>query len=245
LEILIFIFGIIVGSFINVVIHRVPLQKSVVTPKSSCPKCNTPIKPHHNVPIISWLLLKGKCSECGEKISIRYPIVEFFIGILAVLIFKKLNELNIHFLIDFALFSTLFALSVIDLDYKAVPDSLNLLALTLSFFSKPDILTTLTNSFIVMGGMSAIRFYLSYFLKKEAMGEGDIIVAGTIGAVLGIKLSIFAIFLGSLIALIPSLYFKYKHNEEELPFIPFLAFATFIVWYFDKEFMSFWSYIYG
>ena len=245
MEFIIFIFGVLIGSFLNVVIYRVPKNKSIIYPASSCPVCNTKIKPWHNIPIISWILLKGKCAYCSAPISIRYPIIEVLSGILAVLIYIKLQHIDIFLVINFAVFATLLALSVIDLDYKAVPDSLNLLALTLSFFSSINIIDNFTNALILMGGMSLIRFYVSYFIKQEAMGEGDIIVAGTMGALLGIKLSLIAIFIASFIALIPSLYNRIKNQDLELPFIPFLALGTFIVWFFDNFFLNLWSSIYG
>jgi leader peptidase (prepilin peptidase)/N-methyltransferase len=243
--IFIFLFGIAIGSFLNVVIYRVPLGKSIITPPSSCPNCNTKIKPQHNIPILSWIILKGRCSECNEKISIRYPLIELLTGILAVLVYIKMKEINIYFVFTFTTFATLLALCMIDFDYKAVPDSLNLLALTLAFFHSPDILTNFKNALLMMGGMSLIRYYVSYFLKKEAMGEGDIIVGGTMGALLGIKLALFALFVASFLAIIPSLYYRTKKKELELPFIPFLALGTFIVWFFDDFFINLWENLYG
>jgi len=243
--IVLFLIGISIGSFLNVVIYRVPLKKSIISPPSSCPKCGERIKPYHNIPILGWIILKGKCFNCGEKISIRYPIIEFLTGILVLLIYHKLQVIDIFFVIDFALFATLLALSMIDIDYKAVPDSLNLLALTLSFFSSPEIIENFKNALLLIGGMSLIRWYLSYFIKKEAMGEGDLIIAGAMGALLGIKLSLIAIFIASLIAIFPSLYNRITDKDLELPFIPFLAMGTFIVWYFDDFFLNLWGHLYG
>jgi len=243
--VILFLIGISIGSFLNVVIYRVPLNKSIISPPSSCPKCGKRIKPYHNIPILGWIILKGKCFNCGEKISIRYPIIEFLTGILALLIYHKLQTIDIFFVIDFALFSTLLALSMIDIDYKAVPDSLNLLALTLAFFSSPDIVENFKNALLLIGGMSLIRWYLSYFIKREAMGEGDLIIAGTMGALLGIKLSLIAIFIASLIAIFPSLYNRITDKDLELPFIPFLATGTFIVWYFNDFFLNLWGHLYG
>jgi len=243
--IFIFVFGLIIGSFLNVVIYRVPIGKSIISPPSSCPKCHTLIKPYHNIPILGWILLKGKCANCKERISIRYPLIELITGIVAVLIYLKIKEIDIFFIITFATFSTLLALCIIDFDYKAVPDSLNLLALTLAFFHSTDILENFKNALLMMGAMALIRYYLSYFIKKEAMGEGDIIVGGTMGALLGIKLSLIALFVASLIAIIPSLYYRIKRKDPELPFIPFLALGSFLVWYFDNLFINLWSTLYG
>jgi len=240
----IFLFGTAIGSFLNVVIYRVPLRKSIISPPSSCPNCGEKIKPWHNIPVLGWIMLKGKCAYCGSKISIRYPVIELLTGILAIIVYKK-TSLNIFFFINFALFATLLALSVIDIDYKAVPDSLNLLALTLAFFSSPDVLNNFTNALLLMGGMSLIRFYVSYIIKREAMGEGDIIVGGTMGALLGVKLALVAVFIGSAIALFPSIYNRIKNSDLELPFIPFLALGTFIVWVFDGYFLELWRSLYG
>ena len=239
----IFILGLCIGSFLNVVIYRVPKQKSIITPPSSCPSCGEKIKPWHNIPVISWLILKGKCANCGEKISVRYPVIELLTGIIALIVYKK-TGLDIYFITNFGVFATLLALSMIDFDYKAVPDSLNLLALTLAFFTNNNIIDNFTNALILMGGMSLIRYYVSYFIKREAMGEGDIIVGGTMGALLGIKLALIALFIGSALAIFPSIFNRIKNNDVELPFIPFLALGTFIVWIFSDYFTMLWSSIY-
>jgi leader peptidase (prepilin peptidase)/N-methyltransferase len=244
IELIIFIIGICIGSFLNVVIYRVPKGENIAYPPSHCPKCGEKLKPWHNIPIISYFLLKGKCAYCKEKISARYPIIELMTGILAIIIYKKMG-LDIYSVIIFIIFTLFLALSMIDFDYKAVPDSLNLLALTLSFFSTPNIIENFTNALILMGGMSLIRYYVSFFIKKEAMGEGDIILAGSMGGLLGIKLSLFAIFIAALIAIFPSLYNRIFKKEIELPFIPFLALGTFIVWCFNDYFINLWSRLYG
>lgn len=243
IELVIFIIGICIGSFLNVLIYRIPKGENIAFPPSHCPKCNAKLKPWHNIPIISYILLKGKCAYCREKISIRYPIVEILTGILAILVYKKMG-IDIYSTITFFIFALFLTLSMIDFDYKAVPDSLNLLALTLSFFNFPNILDNFTNALILMGGMSLIRYYVSFFIKREAMGEGDIIFAGSMGALLGIKLSLMALFIASFIAIFPSIYNRISKKEFELPFIPFLAIATFIVWYFNDYFLNLWSKLY-
>ncbi len=243
--VLLFIIGSVIGSFLNVIIYRLPQGKSIIYPPSSCPKCKKRIKPYHNIPILGWIILKGKCAYCGENISIRYPVIEFITGILAILIYLKLHTIDIFYFINFSIFATLIALSVIDLDYKAVPDSLNLSALTLSFFSSPEIIENFKNALLMMGGMSLIRYYVSFFIKREALGEGDIIVVGTMGALLGIKLSLIALFIASFLAILPSLYLRISKKEYELPFIPFLATATFITWYFNDQLLKLWSFLYG
>lgn len=229
LAIIVFIFGILIGSFLNVVIYRIPKGESIVFPSSKCQSCQTPLKWYHNVPIFSWLFLRGKCGFCSEKISIQYPFIELVTGIIAVALFYKLG-LVWYLPVVFTVFALLLALVMIDFKYMEIPDSLNLLALALAVIS-PMILDSIQNALMAAGGLALLRYYLSYFLNKEAMGEGDIIVAGTMGALLGFPHFFYALFLSALLAMVPSLMAK----EKMVPFVPFLAIATFIVYIFDTQ----------
>ena len=227
----IFIFGIVIGSFLNVVIYRIPKGESIVFPSSKCQSCQTPLKWYHNIPIFSWLFLRGKCGFCSEKISIQYPLIELTTGVIAVLLFYKLG-LVWNLPIVFAVFALLLALVMIDFKYMEIPDSLNLLALALAIIT-PTILDSIQDALLAAGGLTLLRYYLSYFLNKEAMGEGDIIVAGTMGAVLGFPLFFYAMFLSAILAIVPSL--MAQNEEKAVPFVPFLAIATFIVYIFDAQ----------
>jgi len=227
----IFVFGLLIGSFLNVVIYRIPKEKSIVFPSSKCQSCQTPLKWYHNIPIFSWLFLKGKCAFCSEKISIQYPLIEFTTGVIAVLLYYKLG-LVWNLPIVFAVFTLLLALVMIDFKYMEIPDSLNLLALTLAVIT-PTPLESIENALLAVGGITLLRYYLTYFLNKEAMGEGDIIVAGTMGALLGFPLFFYAMFLSAILAIIPSLLAQNK--EKAIPFVPFLTMATFIVYLFDSQ----------
>jgi len=231
IAIFIFTFGILIGSFLNVVIYRIPKGESIVFPSSKCQSCQTPLKWYHNVPIFSWLFLRGKCGFCSEKISIQYPLIELATGIIAVSLFYKLG-LVWNLPIVFTVFTLLLALVMIDFKYMAVPDSLNLLALALAVIT-PSILDSVHDALLAAGGLTLLRYYLTYFLNKEAMGEGDIIVAGTMGALLGFPLFFYALFLSAILAIVPSLMAQNK--EKAVPFVPFLAMATFIVYMFDSE----------
>ncbi len=196
------LFALSFGSFLNVLIIRVPKNESVILPHSHCPNCKQKLKYWHNIPIISYIFLGGKCAFCKQKISFVYPIIEFLTMIIFLTIFIKMGfnqnllENKNQFLISL-IFSLLLALSIIDLRYKAIPDTISLFSLFISFFLF-EVIETFSNILILVGGFTLLRFYVSYFLKKEAMGEGDIIIAGIIGATLGIKLAIVAIFLSSI-----------------------------------------------
>lgn len=226
------ILGISIGSFTNVLIYRIPKDESIVFPASRCPKCQVKLKIYHNIPIFSWLFLKGKCGFCNSQISIQYPIVEIITGMIFVIFYIQ-NGINLDFILLSAIFTILLALSVIDINYKAVPDSLNLLVLTLAIiypFELDLIMMNFENALIFGGAFAFLRFYVSFFVGKEAMGEGDIIIAGAIGAILGLYLGTFAIFLSSILTIPAILIFK----EREMPFIPFLALALFLTTIFES-----------
>ena len=242
--ILAIIFGIIIGSFLNVVILRVPKHQSIVFPASHCLTCNTPLKWWHNIPIISYIFLKGKCAFCGKKISIQYPLVELLSGFIVGIVYYK-NGFDIFSVMLMASFLSLLVSSVVDLRYKAITYTMNVLPVTFAIFSSSNILENFTNALLLAGGAVFIRDYVSAFINKEAMGEGDILVFATMGAILGIKLSFIAIFLGAIFAIFPSIYNRIAKKDLELPFIPFLSLGLFIVWIFENQFLEIWNKLYA
>ncbi len=260
-----FILGTLIGSFINVVILRIPKDESVVFGSSHCTSCNAALKPWHNVPLFSWIFLRGKCSFCKTKISAQYPIIEFISGLIFFTLAMKYG-ISLPILFVGLSFLMLLALSMIDFKYKMVPDSINLLAIVFAIFgawSISGILLNLQNALLFAGGFTLLRFSLSYMLtssahrdaKKtmtswtknyhtypfiEAMGEGDIMVAATMGALLGVHLTLVAIFLSALLALPVMLAVQGRSAEEQrVPFVPFLAMATFIVYIFDTPILAY------
>ena len=239
-----FIFGIVIGSFLNVVILRVPKKESVVFPASHCPTCKTPLKWWHNIPIFSYIALKGKCAFCNEKISIQYPLIELMSGVIVALVYYK-NGFNIFSLMLMASFLSLLVSSIVDLKYKAITYIMNVLPVTFAIFSSANILENFTNALLFAGGAVFIRDYVSAFINKEAMGDGDILVFATMGAILGIKLSLMAIFLGAIFAIFPSIYNRIANKDLELPFIPFLSLGLFAVWLFENKFIELWNSLYA
>lgn len=260
-----FILGAILGSFLNVVILRLPKDQSIIFVSSHCLKCNTPLKPWHNIPIVSWIALRGRCSFCKNEISAQYPLIELISGFIFLALSVKFTLSFASLLVGFS-FLTLLALSMIDFKYKMVPDSLNLLALFFAVFgawSLSGVVTNFQNAMLFAGGFTLLRFGISYMLtssvhrkaKKtltswsrhyhtypfiEAMGEGDIMVAATMGALLGIKLTFIAIFLSAILALPVTIAMMNKSDEDKrVPFVPFLAIATFIVYIFDSHILSY------
>lgn len=244
----VFILGAAIGSFLNVVIIRTPRDESISFPASHCMSCNTPLRAWHNIPILSWLFLRGKCSFCGEKISMQYPLIELLSGLIFLFSAIKLG-LSIQSFGVALTFDLLLALSAIDYRYKMVPDSINLSALTIAILSASSLEQlgyNFTNALLFAGGFTLLRFYLSYAIKKEAMGEADIMIAATMGALLGVKLGLVAIFAGALIAL-PALLLTQGESEEskQLPFIPFLAMGCWIVLMFNTYVTAYLAGLYG
>jgi len=224
-----FIFGITIGSFLNVVIYRIPKNESVAFPSSHCQSCNTPLKWYHNVPIFSWIFLGGKCAFCKESISKQYPIVEFITGLLFVILYSKIG-FEWYLPAILLSFTALFALVMIDFKYFAVPDSVNLFALLMALI-QPEFIDAIINALLAGGGLFLLGLTTSFIFKKEAMGSADVIVAGTMAALLGFPLFFVALFLSALLAIVPSLMAK----DTMVPFVPFLALATLIVYLFDSQ----------
>jgi len=242
IEILLFgIIGLCVGSFLNVLIIRVPKGQSISLPASHCPICKHPLKWYHNIPLLSWIFLGGKCSFCKTKISIQYPLVELLTTCIFIFSYTKSDSL-LQAGVFSVLFSLLLALSVIDLKYKAVPDNLSIPAFFVSLFTA-SFLVSLNDALLLAGGFALLRILVSWIIKKEAMGEADIIIAGTIGATLGVELGLAAIYISALIAL-PAFLIVSKKGFE-LPFIPFLTLGLFITWTFKSHIQKLLGLIYG
>ena len=224
-----FVLGSVIGSFLNVVIYRIPEGESIVVPGSHCQNCNTPLKWYHNIPILSWLFLGGKCAYCKTAISKQYPLIEIITALLFVTLYLKTGPVwYLPFLL--ASFSALLALVIIDFKYFAVPDSVNFFALAMALI-QADFVTAAVDAAIAGASLWLLGKGVSLIFKKEAMGSADAIVAATMAALLGFPNFFVALFLSALLAIIPSLFAK----ETMVPFVPFLALATFIVYIFDEQ----------
>lgn len=234
LGIAVFVFGLMIGSFLNVVIYRTPRGESIAFPSSHCTSCHTKLKWYHNIPLFSWLFLGGKCAFCKDPISKQYPIVELLTGLLWLALFVKFGWVwYLPFVA--ASFTALLALTVIDLKYYAVPDSVNFFALAMALIQpsslKIDWGNSLVSAALAAGGLWLLAKIISLVARKEAMGGADVIVAGTMAALLGFPGFFLALFLSAILAIIPSLFAK----DTMVPFVPFLALATLIIYLFDTQ----------
>lgn len=228
--IFIFFLGMIIGSFLNVCIYRIPRGESIVFPPSHCPHCQTRLKPWELVPVISWLWLRGRCHYCGEPVSWRYPAVELLTGLIFLLLFAR-QGLTWSLLGQLVLASFLLVLTMIDLEHCLLPDKLTISGLVVGFaFSA---LTPGVGWRSALVGLLAAggSLLLLAVVSRGGMGGGDIKLAAMIGAWLGWPQVILAVFLAFVVgglAGILLLVTKIKSRKDLIPFGPFLAVGTFI-----------------
>lgn len=225
-----FVFGAVVGSFLNVCICRMPKEESVVTPPSHCPKCNYRIRWYDNIPLVSYLMLRGRCRGCGTRISLQYPLVELINGLLTLALFLRFG-LSLTFGVLFLFCSALVVITFIDLEHQIIPDEISLpgivIGFTLSFFLP-------WNSWwgsligILLGGGSLLLVAYGYqwLTGKDGMGGGDIKLLAMMGAFLGWKAIPFIIFASSLIGSVVGVSImlaQKKDSKLAIPFGPYLA----------------------
>ena len=237
----IFTIGLILGSFYNVLIYRLPRNISIVFPPSHCPSCKTRLRWYDNIPIISFLVLKGRCRYCGERISIRYPAIELTSGLLAVLSYHKWG-LTVDGVVYYFFFSALLVMSVIDWYYFIIPPEINvgglILALAVSPFRKE---VSLGESLLgaIVGFSVPMLVYLYYVKvrKMEGIGLGDVILLSFIGAVGGVYAVFVSLALGSFLGLlyVIPLAIRYRSLSFAVPFGPFLSLGAFIGIFLKKE----------
>jgi leader peptidase (prepilin peptidase)/N-methyltransferase len=241
-QIFFFLFGSAIGSFLNVCIYRIPREKSIVNPPSACPGCDKPVRFYDNIPILSYILLRGKCRDCGTKISLRYPLVELLTAILFLILYRKLG-FTFELFVFLIFVSLLIAISFIDLDFQIIPDILSiggvvlgfLLAIVRPFFRNIDpkfgILDSLYGIGLGGGLLFAIAWSYQFVTKREGMGGGDIKLLAMVGAFCGIKGVIFSLVSGSILGTIvgiPLMLAKKESTKYAIPFGPFLSLGALV-----------------
>jgi leader peptidase (prepilin peptidase)/N-methyltransferase len=244
--ILIILIGLALGSFLNVCIYRIPLKKSVLLPGSFCPKCGAKIRFWDNIPLLSFILLKGKCRKCKSKISLQYPLVEFVTSVLILICYWRFGW-GWEFVAKTILCLSLIVIFFIDLRHRIIPDVVVLPGLALGFFfsfflKSPSVVNSLIGIFV--GG---VLFYLAAVLgellfRKESMGGGDIKLAMMLGAFLGWQ-KIFLVFLisavlGVMIGGIALFSSKEVKETRMIPFGPFLALGSILAIFIGDQLIS-------
>ncbi|MEE9543036.1 MAG: prepilin peptidase [Thermodesulfobacteriota bacterium] len=234
-EIFVFIIAAVIGSFLNVCILRIPLGASIVYPPSSCPSCKAKIRGYDNIPILSYLILRGACRNCKESISIRYPFIEALSAVLALLLYEKFG-LGPDFFVFTLLTFALVVITFIDFDHQIIPDRVSVSGIPLGFLASLLLTrTTYIDSIIgiLAGGgfLLFIALFYHFIFKKEGMGGGDIKLLAMIGAFVGWQGVIFVVFFSSLVGSIAGILYivlSGKGAKSPIPFGPFLALGAYV-----------------
>ncbi len=244
-----FLFGTVIGSFLNVVIFRLPDKKqSIVFPASNCPQCHTPLHWYENIPVFSYLVLRGKCRTCKEKISIQYPLVELSMGLLAAALFQKFGPC-LDFFFYFVFCAALLVIIFIDIHHQIIPDVITLPGIAIGFigaFFYPIISWQQSALGILLGGGILYGIAFAYYLlaKRDGMGGGDIKLLAMIGAFLGWQSLLFIIFTGSLLGSvigIGTMVKQKKGGRTRIPFGPFLSIAALCWLFFQPYILKLWQ----
>ncbi len=232
--IIMFILGAILGSFYNVVGFRLPKGESIVFPPSHCPNCNNRLGASELIPIFSFIFQKGKCKHCKKNIPIFYTVSELITGILFTLAYL-IYGLTPDLIIPITFISMLVIIVVSDYNYMIISDSVLLtfgiiIGLEILFINGfNDFFSSLVSAILSFFTMWALKKFGDLLFKKESMGGGDIKLMAIFGLVLGFPMTIFSIFLGSLIGLPISLFMLKKNTDHIIPFGPFLAMSAVII----------------
>jgi len=216
--------GLVLGSFLNVVIYRLPRSESLVRPGSRCPKCSTPIRWHDNIPVISWLLLRGRCRACDVRIPIRYPLVEAITGIAFTLAYWRFG-LSWALLIAWAFIVAMVAVAFIDYDHMIIPNKIVLPGAVIGLMASVAIHPQKWWVYVA-GSLGAGAFmFLLAMLWPGGMGPGDIKMALFMGAVLGayVVVALFAAFLLGSVVGVYMLVVQKRSRKTQVPFGPYLA----------------------
>ncbi len=240
-SLMVIVFGLVVGSFLNVVIHRLPLEKSIVKPPSHCPSCEKTVRWYYNIPLLGYLLLRGKCAECGMKIHWRYPLVEFLTAVLFYLGFRDsldIAQFRIWFFISIGI-----AIAFIDLDHRIIPDELSIggwvIGLLTAYWDFRNGFTHLMiASFVGFGFFFFFALLYEKISGRVGLGGGDIKFMGTIGAFLGLGGVWSSLVISSIIgALVGVVVGKLQKSDEilktSIPYGPFLVAGAFIELFYE------------
>ncbi|NLZ51874.1 MAG: prepilin peptidase [Thermoanaerobacteraceae bacterium] len=256
LPLLIFVTGLILGSFFNVVIYRLPREKSIVAPRSSCASCGTTLRAIDLIPVFSFIFLKGKCRYCNSKISFRYPLVELITGVIFVILYWKYG-ISIDFIFTVYLMSVLILVFFIDLDHMIIPNELviagligGILLFVLRFWFNDRLIDgaawyspllgmVVTSGFLLLIALIGMAIY-----GTDAFGMGDVKIFLPIGLTLGFKLAVislvFSVFIGGFAGLFLMIT-GLKHRKSHIPFGPFIVLGAFLSILFGHDFFTWYT----
>jgi leader peptidase (prepilin peptidase)/N-methyltransferase len=237
--------GLIIGSFLNVCIHRLPKGESLVYPGSRCPACLTPIRPWENIPLVSFILLGGRCRTCRHPISWRYPLVEALTSVLFVLAVQRFGvTLETAFLLVFL--CGLVVASFIDLDCYIIPNAVTLPGIPLGLLAgilvgEPPFLDRLIGTLAGAGFLYLVLFYGGVFYGQDAMGEGDLNLIALVGAFLGWRAVVLTILVACLVGSavgIALILTRRLDRRQHIPFGPFLSLGAVVALFWGKQLIT-------
>ncbi len=242
------IWGALVGSFLNVCIYRLPREESIVRPASRCPRCQSPIRWYDNIPILSYLFLRGHCRYCKAPISYRYPLVELFTALFSVAVYLRFG-LSPAYLAFFAFVCALLVASLIDLDFQIIPDEISLPGILVGLAFSPfnpliTPLEALLGALCGAGGLYLLAEFYYFVTKREGLGGGDLKLLALIGAFLGVKsilpVLLISSFVGAITGVLITLIRKIKEARTfAIPFGPFLSLGA-LIYLFFSNLLSIW-----
>ena len=247
------LFGALVGSFLNVVILRLPSEgESIVFPGSHCPRCQTPLHWYENIPILSYLALLGRCRTCKVHISLQYPAVEAAMAALSALLMQRYS-FSFEFFFYFLFVAALLVIIFIDIHHQIIPDTISLPAIPIGFagaFFNNQVTWQQSGLGILLGGGTLYAVAFGYYLltRREGMGGGDIKLLAMIGAFLGWQSLPYVIFAssltGSLVGIL-TMVRQRKGGQTRIPFGPFLALGALSYLFLQEKIMTLWSWYLG
>lgn len=240
-----FLLGAVTGSFLNVCIYRLPLDQSVITPRSRCMACGAPVAWFDNLPILSWFLLRGRCRSCGASYSIRYPLVELATALLSLFLFLRFGP-SPSYLIYFVLAAALVVITFIDLDHQIIPDEISLPGIGIGFLAsfflpEPGWISSLLGAVIGWGSLALVFYGYLWLTGREGMGGGDAKLLAMLGAFLGVKAVPFIIFSSSLVGTVAGLSImalQRKGRHLAIPFGPYLAFGALLYIFYGPQLIT-------
>ncbi|GIX48684.1 MAG: type 4 prepilin-like proteins leader peptide-processing enzyme [Candidatus Tectimicrobiota bacterium] len=235
-----FVLGAVVGSFANVCIYRLPRRQSLIAPGSSCPFCLVRIPPWHNVPLLSFLLLGGRCAACQARISWRYPLVEGLCGLLYAGLFWQW-AFSPQAAVAAALVTALLIVSFIDLDYQIVPDAITLPGIGAGLLASAWLTPVGLGNAFLGAGLGGGLLLLVALLSRGGMGGGDIKLLAMVGAFLGWRAVLVTVFLGALsgaVVGIALILLGKKKRKEPIPFGPFLSLGALVALFWGERLLA-------
>lgn len=245
MAVFVFLLGAAIGSFLNVCIYRLPLDQSIVSPGSRCMSCGAAVRWFDNIPIISWIILRGRCRGCGTGFSIRYPLVELLTACVMLILFLRFG-LSVSFAVYALLVAALIVVTFIDFDHQIIPDEISLSGVILGFLAsfflpEPGWASSLAGIVVGWGSLALVFYVYLWLTGREGMGGGDAKLLAMLGAFLGWKAVPFIIFTSSLVGSVVGLSLmglQRKGRHLAIPFGPYLAMGAVLYIFYGPQLIN-------